>query len=79
MVCSGICKFLGVSSGKNDKGEYYRAQLFDPSGEALRLYCTQDAFNSGMMIPFGKDCEVELSIRSYNGRNFVSVESIAEC
>ena len=78
MKCYGECKFLGVSNGKNERGDYYRISLFDDSGDSMRLYCTEEVYNAGMLIPFGKECSIELSARSYNGKNFLSVEDITE-
>lgn len=78
MLCMGDCKFLGVAKGHNDKGDYFRINLFDPSGDSLRLYCAEEVYNAGMLIPFGKECTAEFNIRSFSGRNYVSVESILE-
>lgn len=79
MLAVGEGKFLGVTSGKNDRGEFFRLDLYDDQGGgALRLYCNEDSYNKGMVIPWGKVVNVSLSVRSYNGRNYVSVEDISD-
>lgn len=74
----GNAKFLGVGSGKNDRGEFYRINIFDETGESLRLYCEQEVYELGMLIPFGAQIEITINARSFNGKNFMTVQSIEE-
>ena len=76
-VCE--CKFLGVTSRKNDRGEYYTMDVYDTEqGGSCRFYCNEDAYNKGMLIPWGQEVNISLSVQSYSGKTHVSVWDISE-
>ena len=79
MIAVCECKFLGVTSRKNDRGDYYMMDIYDTEeGGSIRLYCNEDSYNKGMLIPWGQVVNVSLTVGSYSGRTHVSVQDISE-
>lgn len=65
MVVTANCRFLGVKSGKTEKGEWYQVNVCDEGGESLKLFADEDVYQQGKGIPFGADVMIEMAMGQF--------------
>lgn len=75
MILKSDGKFLSVSHGVSQRGDYYEIALVIDS-DTQKLRCSEDVYKKSNMYSFGDDINVSVNCRNYRGDWFLRVEDV---